>query len=270
MRKPKNINLPFVETLKRSFMYTLCSWDLFLKVAAAGLVVVVWEVFSGFPVLCSLNSANCTQNFSRGFSSLLLALVSIGIIVNYCRAVILKSEVDYFSWAFYRRVLWYGMASIGLSALIFIPFFVVVLTLGQLATLMGAAAESELLSVAALAALVAWAIYLSPLFLMFPAITVDDKSFSAKELFELTKGNYNKIFWGQLLMMLPCSVAVYMLAFFYQSLGEVNFAAKIVFMVILLMLSFLDTCFKASFYAHIYQYFTYYKNKKSSQNKTVD
>ena len=270
MKNQKLINLPFVETVSRSFMYTLCNWELFLKTASLGLVAVVFEMFCGFPVLCSLSSDVCTGTpvWAQRLSSLLVLLITVGIIVNYCRAVILKAPVDFRSFGFFRRIVFYILATILLILAVVLPFVLLAVAYGMLLGLSGSSIEPGAVSFLSFSIiLVGWCICLAPAFLIFAAITVDDKSMTIKEAYRLAKGNFNKIFWGQVILMVPGAIAVFLLTFLYQTMGVESYPVKFIFMVMVLGLSFLDSCFKASFFAHIYQYFTFYKDKEQKTEK---
>ena len=262
MKKQKIINLPFMETLSRSFMYTLCNWELYLKVISVGVIAVLWEMFNGFPVLCSFSDAECVGGAAQSVSSLLILLISVGIIVNYCRAIILKAPIDFRSGGFFRRVLFYILASFLLMLTIVVPFILLTLLYGMILGFIGMENDvGNMTYLFSAVILVAWCICLAPVFLVFAAITVDDKSITVKQAYALCKGNFNKIFWGQTLLMIPVAIVVYLLALLYQAMGVESYVVKFIFMVLALALSFLDSCFKASFFAHVYQYFTFYKDK---------
>ena len=268
MKKTILIKLPFIETICRSFMYVLCNWKLYSKVASFGLVVLIFEMAGGFPVLCSLSDGNCQENIWQTVSSLLILLVSVGIIVNYCRAVILKAPTDFISAGFWKRSLKYILATLLLGLVIVVPFLLLGIIYG---TVLSFAKTVSPLSgadyIVMFVALIAWCVYLAPIFLVFAAITVDDKTVTIKEAFHLTKGNFNKIFWGQSVMMIPGAILLYILAFAYNGIGGEGFVINTIFTILVLALSFLDSCLKASFFAHIYQYFIFYKNKKAKSAK---
>lgn len=110
------------------------------------------------------------------------------------------------------------------------------------------------------------AIYFSRLFLVFPAIAVDDRKMTLKASFKLAEGNANKIFWGQILMTLPVVLLMALLSIIFKLIGSDGYVVRFVFVLLVFALSFLDSCFKASFFAHIYQYFTFYRDK-AEENK---
>lgn len=259
--------LPFLETVKRSFLYTICNSKLFLKISSVALILIVVEALTGFSMLCTLSDGDCPQNPINMISSFLLMILSVGAIVNYCRAIILKSDIDFYSWKFVGRVAKYILLSIVFGLMVMVPLILYAFIYGVGLQVYGweESAVSNL-SVGILTLL--WVIWLSPLFLVYAAITVDDKTINIKEAFRLAKGNYNKIFWGQALLMLPCAIAIFILGWLYQTVGAESYIAKFAFLFILIALSFLDSCFKASFIAHIYQYFVYFRNKKQNK-KTI-
>lgn len=266
MTKPKIIKLPFIETLSRSFMYTLCSPKLFLQIAALGLAVLVIEMLGGFPVLCSLGEGKCQEGAWQTTSSLAILLVSVAMIINYCRAVILKADIDFISLGFWKRSVKYILATLLLGLAIILPLMGFGIVYGMISYASGTEEPFGGIGyIVMFVVLVAWCIYLAPAFLIFAAITVDDKTITVAEAYRLTKGNFNKIFWGQSIMMIPGAILLYVLALIYNIIGADMYITDLLFTILVLALSFLDSCFKASFFAHVYQYFVFYKNKKSKE-----
>ncbi len=104
-------------------------------------------------------------------------------------------------------------------------------------------------------------LFLSRFFLVFPAVSVDDKELRLKNSFYMTKGNANRLFWGQIVMMLPGIVLLMVLTRVYGVVGTAGYLNKLIFTILFISLSFFDTCLKSSYYAHIYQYFTFYSRK---------
>ncbi|MBR2033456.1 MAG: hypothetical protein IKA03_02155, partial [Alphaproteobacteria bacterium] len=61
MTNIKAHNLPFLETIKRSFVYSIYNFSLFLKVSSVALFLVIIEAFNNFPILCTLGEGDCPQ-----------------------------------------------------------------------------------------------------------------------------------------------------------------------------------------------------------------
>ena len=254
MRVTKQISLPFWESIKRSFLYTLYNGSLLGKMLAFGIILIVFELLTGFETLKSFSSDGngIDTDWRSSVGNLLNALVSLAVMINYCRFVILKAPLDFGSLAFFKR----------LSLLFFVLVvftFIMVVPLVATSLLVRASSVAYLLG---LLLLLTVAILLSPIFLYFVAIAVDNKNISIKEAFKISKGNYNKIFWGSVLIMLPCTIITVLVSTIYTLYLPDAYFLKLIFSIIFVALSIFDTCFKASFFAHIYQYFTFYKKEK--------
>lgn len=270
MTKSEKIKLPFIETIKRSFNYVLSDPKLLLCSISIGLVAFIYEVFSGFPLLCSLGVQNCNADTSQSVSNLIIVLVSVAIIINYCRGIILKTSCDFRSLSFVRRIALYILTAIGLYFAILLLGGTASAIISSVFYLFGYSAVSEIFGLIFLIMMMASAIILAPIYILFAAIAVDDRGLNLKEAFKITKGNNNKIFWGQIVMMLPCGSLMILLSVLSAYTGAESYMAKLLYCITLLLISFVDSCFKASFFAHIYQYFTFYHNKmqKKSASKS--
>lgn len=103
-------------------------------------------------------------------------------------------------------------------------------------------------------------------FIVLPAVAVDDRELTMKRAFALTRGNANKIFWGQALMMLPVVITVTLLTMLYGALNLSGFLADLIMAFLLLGLSFFDAALKASYFSHVYQYFVYFWRHPENQS----
>lgn len=254
------IQLPFWETVRRSFLYVVENLDVYLKVTSIWFALLIYEMFNGFPSICNIssNGADCYSDWSHKVSIILISLASIAVVIAFCRHIILKLPVKYFMFSFGRRELKYllfNIVFIGVITLCSILSIFVIAYLGQILHLPESFFNFTILIPLALT------IYACRFFLVFPGIAVDDKEMTVKESYRITLGNANRIFWGQFLMMIPAAILIYLVALLYNAIGSDNYFIKFIFAVLILVLSFLDSCFKASFFSHIYQYFTYFQKK---------
>lgn len=256
MATKNKINLPFGETIKRSFLYTIFNGKLLAKVLSFGLVLLAYEIWSGFVGLqaLSVKSSLSEDDWRVIASNLLHMMVSIAVMVNYSRFIILKSPLDFGSLSFFRRV-------IVLMLAMFIFIFGISIPLTLLFSLVQALGIPVLYLISLLA-IIAIVICVSPISLYFIGIAIEDKNMTLREAFSITKGNYNKIFWGSVLIMIPCMIATLVLGFLYNMYLPESYILKLVFSLVFISLSLLDTCLKASYFAHIYQYFTFFKKEK--------
>ena len=258
--------LPFFETIKRSFLYVFYNHEIYTKLLSLGGIVLIYEMFTDFPLLASFREVDYGNSWTQTVSSLLLLLVSVAIVVGYCRSVILKNQpLDIFNRQFLRQSVFYILFSLIFSLFVMISFFIIVFSYGIITSMLGIALPQSILPFFILVLLFALLIPLSGLFLVFPAIAVNDSDLGIKKYrnaMKLAKGNLNAIFWGQIVMMIPGFLVMYVLMITYNYIASDSYIVNLIFAGLVLALSFLDSCFKASFYSHIYQFFVYYRDKK--------
>lgn len=246
-------------------MFVLTNLDLYLAVTAWGFVILIYEIFTDYPLLCNL-SGSCDDSLPQKISTLLLTIISVAIVIGYCRAVILKTTPDYFSFRFLKRGFFYLLYMFLLVLMIAVPTILGIYGFGMLGATFNI--PSDLLNFVFLIPIIL-TIYFSRIFLVFPATAVDDSKLNLRKSFIMTKGNANRLFWSQLLLMLPCAAALFILAIVYKLLGFDNAIARFIFSALVLALSFLDSCIKASYFAHIYQFFVFY-HKPAIQQEIQD
>ncbi len=251
--------LPFWETIARSFKYVFKNKFLLKALLPAIGSLVVLQILLDLPVACSVSKQACQNDWKQNLTLISIVLVSIGIIINYCRAIVCKADVDFMSLKFWKQMGFYIIATIILSVIILAPAF-----LGIIATvsLFNSIGLPNVASAAAILVPFISCIYFAPLFLVFPAIAVEDKElFSLFKLFSITKGNRNAIFWAQFVIMIPYWLVSTMVSELYVFIGSDNYAVKLTFAFIMLALGMIDACFKGAFFAHIYQFFKFYDKK---------
>lgn len=256
MEKMPQIKLPFWECIRRSFLCAFVNFRAFAKIAAVWFLILLYEIFAGFPSLCGIKENSCPGESFQNVSVVMVSLASVAVAVAFCRLIVLRAQVRLFAFSFGRRELRYMAYSLFLFLLIIIPS---VIFMGVTAGIFDKAGInvpglSVLLSLAPLII----GIVCARLFIILPAVAVDDRELTLKKAFELTKGNANKIFWGQALMMLPVIITVTLLTMLYNGLNLSGFVADLTMAFLLLGLSFFDAALKASFFSHVYQYFVYF------------
>lgn len=251
--------LPFWETVGRSFKYVFKNKALIKAVLPVVGALAILQIIIGLPLLCSFTGNNCAMDASRIITLSSLLIASVGIIINYCRTIICKVEVDFISFKFWKRLLSYLLASFVLSFVILVPSFVCIF---GVAVFFNAVGMGDLAVASSVLIPFLFAIVFAPLFMVFPAIAVEDyKILNFKKLFQLVKGNHNAVFWGQFLLMMPYWVLFQAFAALYALIGVDIYAVNLIFVIIGLALGVMDACFKGAFFAHIYQFFKFYENK---------
>lgn len=257
------INLPFWETIRRSFLYVFVNFEVFLKISAIWFLVLVFEVVFDFPSLCSMDMLTCRKDGYQNISIILISMASIAVTVAYCRGVILKSQYKFGTFHFGIRELKYLGYSLLLILIMMIPIFLSMLLTTKFLSLIGA--PERFLVLVPLVAL-AVAIIGARFFIIFPAVAVDNKEIDMYQAFKLTKGNANKIFWGQILVMLPVILCYILLAAIYSAIIPTNDIIKFIFVAIIIGLSYFDACLKASFQSHVYQYIMYFAHQAQEKD----
>lgn len=251
--------LPFWETVGRSFKYVFKNKALIKAALPVVGALAVLQMIIGLPLLCSFTGGNCAMDATRLITLLSLLVASVGIIINYCRTIVCKAEVDFVSLKFWKRLAFYLAASFVLSLVILAPSFVCIFGAALFFNAVGlgnlAVASSVLIPFI-------FAIVFAPLFMVFPAIAVEDyKILSFKKLFQLVKGNHNAVFWGQFLLMMPYWVLFQAFTALYMLIGVNTYVVNLIFVIIGLALGIMDACFKGAFFAHIYQFFKFYEKE---------
>ena len=247
--------LPFGETVGRSFKYVLKNKELLRAIIPVVGVLTIIQILLGFPAMTSIKTV--TLSHAKIYlGALSLAFAAIGIIINYCRSIVCKASVDYLSLKFWKRLGIYFVFAGIFTVIVAIPTlllitFIAMLGLSQIMTM-----------VLAMVITLAICISLTPLFLAFPAIAVDDyEIIKPKKLYEMAKGNFNTIFWGQFSLMVPYWVVLQMLISAYYLIGVNNYVVDLIFVIAVLFIGMIDAGFKGAFFAHIYQFFKFYDKK---------
>lgn len=255
------IKLPFGECARRSFLYIFTNFNAFTKLASVWFLILIYEVAVDFPSLCGLEGEICPSKGYQNLSVVIMYLASISIAVGFSRQIILKEERKYFSFSFGWREIKYLGYNLLLFLLVAIPAGIIV---GMLKSF-GVKGGMLLLSTGVVSLF--FAINFARCFIILPAIAVDDKDLTMEKAFKLTKGNANKIFWGQVLLRVPLVIAVLILTTMYEMMEFEGLVSKFIMSALLIGLSYFDAALKASFYSHVYQYFTYFLHHQEQLSK---
>lgn len=250
------IKLPFWETCRRSFLYVILNLPALFKISAIWFSLLIYDIITGYPNICTINTDVCVSGWEQNVSSLLVAFAAVSIIVSFSRFIILKEPADKLRMiSFGRREVIYILYVMLLIAALMIPMLIVSLTM----------TFSTLTYYLFMLTPLVLAILYARFYLIFPAVTVDNKEITLKKSFELTCGNANRIFWGQALMTVPVFAALILISVLYNIINVDNDIVKFIFVTLILSVSFIDAALKASFFAHAYQYFLYFDKKEKSK-----
>jgi len=249
-----SVRLPFLETVGRSFKYVLKNKSLLKAIVPVIAGIFVLQLLLNMPILCAYSQEECNQRWVL-LNLLVFSTASAGIIINYCRSIILKAESDYISKDFWKRIIFYLLSSIIFSIVISIPTILI-------SGVLGIGLPTEARVVVSVITTFVVSIMLAPIFLVFPAISVDDYTLlNIKKIFTIARHNHNAIFWGQFVIMIPFWILNQGIAELYPLLDSPNYAVKMLITLLSVILSVIDAGFKGAFFAHIYQFFTFYDRK---------
>lgn len=248
------IRLPLGETLKRSFLYIALNFKDCVKIASFWYLLVVIDILLGFPSLSE--SLSVQSQFNRLASALLMSVGYAAIAVCLCRGIILReNDYRYFKPALDERIMRYWGYNILITLLMVLPMVAIVFFQLKSKELLGGA--GALLS---LVLIIIVGIVVARLYLVLPAKALDRKDFSLASAWRLTAGDRGKIFLGVFVMAIPGMILVMLLSALNTYFGSADsFVYKIIFSLLSMSISFIDTCFKVSFLSHAYQYYVYYK-----------
>ncbi len=261
------IILPFWETIRRSFSYILTNFNALVKISAAWFaLLLVFDMFTNFPSLCSLNAAVCNGGWAQNVSLAALTVSAIAVIISYIRHIVLHADYSgYWNLSFGKRELRYIGAAFVFILIIAVPSFIYGFVAGFVGAILGA--DKIIFTQIFFLGLLVMLVFCARFYLVFPAVALDNREVGFRKSFRITKGNTNKIFWGQMVIMLPVFAALLILSVLFRAIGSDSYVVKMLFAFLMLSVSFLDAGLKASYFAHIYQYFMYFSQKQEAEIK---
>lgn len=250
--------LPFWETLGRSFKYALKNKQLLLGILPVISVLVLIQIALNLPFACSFGGGQCAMDTSYYLTLLSFAAAAAGIIINYCRSIVCKADVDFKSLRFWKQMTLYILAKLLMLLIIMLPSVAVIMAVAYLSGF----SENVLIAAMILVPLF-FSISFAPLFLVFPAIAVEDYCLiRPKKLFSIAKDNYNAVFWSQFILSVPYWLLFKMCIEIYRIIGINNYLVNLFFVIAAMFLAMIDSCFKGAYFAHIYQFFKFHDKDK--------
>lgn len=250
------IQLPVIETIKRSFAYVGHHPKIALPALVLALVLIITQIIIRLSPDCSTNLSACSESWQIWFLSLLFSLTNMAIIINYCRKVCGR-DADFSSLKFAKRIVIYVGAMLLLS-IIAVLFLAIVIGVASIFT-----QDTLIIQAILYVSAITIGVLAAPLLLCFPSIAMDDYEFlSIQRLFRVAKGNHNAIFWGlmaiSLIVFSPLLILVISAALIFGLEGlRDNLWLLTASMVFQLVYSSL----KGTYYAHLYQFFKYVEKK---------
>ena len=259
MKKMNNsrIIIPFWELIRRSLSYVVFNYTILLRL----MIIPVLLMFS----LQLLLKQNVISQFV-----ILIVMSYLG--VGCCRRVVLNEAPELTS-EYFRNMLIYLLRYMGITLLMIIPGIIVLgiiyssgddSTRSAVVDVWGGRSNLEtginVLFWPLMAILVA-AVYCARLRISLAGAAVNDQDIDIRQSFVLTEGNTWRIFGGMLITGLPVQIMYIILMQISAILPQSN----VMILVILLVSAFLsgiDICIKASYDAHMYQYFAYFYHKQ--------
>lgn len=265
------IKLPLKEALKRSFYFAFNHIDTFLKISLLwGLIIAGTDALEGFPSLCSAGDENCMAQKGGNLYILIMFFAGVSISVSYIVYVIERTEFSRFFNLFWaKKNFKYIWTMIKLIFAGIIISFMVGLLFGLIFHALGLGSVKQVSLVVSLISFFFVGMFLSRYALVFPAIALENKEIDFETSYKLTKGNINAIFWGAVAISLPMTLASIVMTTLYFAVGSENWLINFLFSFALVMISLFNEALKASFLAHIYQYFIYFYNQSRKKEKAA-
>lgn len=263
------INLPFWESLKRTYLYTFVNFDKVIKVSVLWMAVMLIADFAmGFPSQCTAGQ-EC-KGWQANLSMLLAVFSAVGISVAFTRTIVLKEYHSRPYLSFGKREAKYLAYNVLILVAIILASVLLLSGITVLLRLLGLVAADGSLTLPPLYFLyllipLLIAGYLSRLYLVLPATAVDNAEINFSKAFEITGGNAVKIFVGLFLASFPVIVILYMVTLLSQTMQLESWPAKLVVSVLIVFFTALNAILKASFLAHAYQYFLYFYNSQKTE-----
>ncbi len=244
------IILPFGETLARTFNYFCQNFYDMFKITSIGIPV--------FLVAFVLGAFIPSQTVMEFLLNLVSIILNMYISVAVCRRVLLHEKKGWFSFGLGIRELRYFGYTMLLGIMAFAIILVAVMIFVPLTNLISKPYQDILaviiVGIVGISALLA----VSRMVLVLPAVAVDNLELGLKTSWELTRGNAWRLLIGQTLIEL-LGVVIYL-----PLLLLVNTPIlMLIYSFLMLILALALTTLKGIFYAHAYQYFSYWQSKKA-------
>lgn len=260
------INLPLWETVRHSFMYTIKNLPVIAKISSVFLIL--WLICIAMEINLVLDP-NVTFNDiweTELLCATLTALASTIVSVSFIRHIIQKQQTKWFHLSFGMNNIKFIGWNILLFLIVFLPSFFI-LAGAALADYQGVSASIvKTLSWASLFILLIMLVYVGRVYIIYAASAINAK-LTLQKAFALTQGNTFKIFCGTLILLLPTIILTHILIKLYQ-LPDLNIAGACFLSLLSMTVTFFDSSIKASYYSHLYQFFTYFD--KEQPVKTVE
>ena len=259
--QPSTVKLPFWETIRRSFIYPFANFKDTLKISSFWFLILIYEIAAGSPGTCNITDDGCFLSVKGAISFLLILAASISIMVAFCRYTVLGEKKNLFKASFGLRELKYIGVAILIMLAVIVPLIALIAIFVFFLGLFGVEGN-QMISYMLIPVLLTFiiSIYVSRLYVALAAVTVDNKKLDFRKALRLTAGNANRIFWGQLLLILPMTLSIYSISTLYSTYGG-TLISDILFVVATYAITFLDSSIKASFLGHIYMFFNYFDKR---------
>lgn len=265
------IKLPFGEAVKRSFNFAFNHIDTFFKISLLwGLIIAGTDAFEGFPSLCMAGDENCIAQRGGNLYILIMFFAGISISVSYIVYVIERTKFcRYFNLFWAKKNFKYIWAMIKLLFAGVLIAVLIGLLLGIIFRAMGAGDVRKVSFLFSMISFFFIGMFLTRYMLVFPAIALENKEINFETSYKLTKGNINAIFWGTIVISLPMTFAGVIITSLYFALSTENWIINFVFSFVLIMINLFNEAIKASFFAHVYQYFIYFYNRSQKKEEAA-
>lgn len=256
MKTDTIVKLPLMETVVRSFMSVIKNISTFAKICSIFVLLWIAEIMAGLPALCSANESYCRFDTASHILMLLMYLSSAVVSVNTIRGIILKQDFKWFHLPVGKYTVSYIGYTLLIAAMIIIPSALILMISGAGEYAGISKQTAAFLNAAFIATFIGLSIFCFRLYLVFAASAIGDKEMTLAKSYALTRGNMLKIFFGQMILVIPTILIVVATLSIYR-ITEWSIVGNSIFVLIGMCCSYFDAAVKASYHSHLYQFFIY-------------
>ena len=264
----KTVILPMLETIYRSFMYVIHNIKTVCKISS--IFLLLWPI--GIYVEAKTMEATSWRDVFdlQILWFFLLATASTIVAVSLIRHIILKERTNWFHFSFGMNNVKFIGYVIFMFLFVFLPPTLILFGEGIIDYHYGISDTLKgNLSLLAFLVLIIAFFFSGRFYLIFTASAINDKKMSLASSFKMTAENTLKISCGIVLLVIPTILITKIINSFYTQ-PDLSLPLASFLVLLIMCCSFFDSAVKASYYSHLYQYFTYFNKEEKIISAPVE
>lgn len=259
--------LPLIETVSKSFTYLLRNFKTFLKICSVFLILWIADLVTGHPILCNFNVIPCSSSSTSWIMNILMYLAATIVSVEIIRHIILKQEYQWGHLSFGMNNIRYIAYNMLIALMVILPSALMLMIALYADSSNVSRLTSGILRASFIVTLIGLSVFCCRLYLVYVGAAIGNRSMSLGRSYLLTAGNMLLICIGQMLLAIPTIILVYLCYGIYSFLPT-NELTQGMFAALILLCYFFDAALKASYYSHLYQFFTH-TNKRTTKKSLI-